>query len=277
MNRRYFIKTFSGLLAAACVAVATVPFPLGFFKQATATATVTPSNIANLDHWYKADSFSLSDGTKVGGSGKEWVDSIGGSTYYGRSIGSAFDPTYKTGVANGLPGVLFTNLTSLSTQNLLDCSNGSAANKVTYAGDYTIVCVIKPTTITGGFNGGSIMGDAYARGGIVDQSGTTMKADNGTAAISVTGLSPNDMDTVLSVTYECSSGTTTFYRNNSSVGSGSLTGMRTSHMGASANIDGNTSISVRFNGYIFEVLYYGRALTSTERGQLQTYFSRWGL
>src|SRR5206468_584290 len=75
-SRRRFIRTAAGLLVLAS-ALATVPIPLGFWKPAEPAAAASGPSLPNMVVWWKADSFSLSDGTAVGNTGTEWVDSSG--------------------------------------------------------------------------------------------------------------------------------------------------------------------------------------------------------
>ncbi len=234
-----------------------------------------PNAISNLVHWWKADSYGLANETRLGGSGNEWVNQIAGSTYYGRQGTAANQPTFRTGVAAGLPGIFFTNNIAFTVQQYFDVSNGSSANKVILPTNCTIVAVCQSQGGGLDFIGGPIVGDGYTKGGVTDEQ-TGMIADNGTNNVTLGSL-PNDVNAVLSVAYESEATTTTFYRNNAVQGSGSLQGSVFSFIALSANMGGVTTSHVRFGGYLYEIVIYDRALTLQERSVLQKYFARWGL
>jgi len=236
--------------------------------------SISPTSVSQLTHWWKADSLSLTDGTKVGNTGTEWVDLIGGLIATNSTANQR--PTFKTGVANGLPGVLFTNLTSFATQNSLLLNSA-----FTHTNVWTVVAVIKASTTSGEFQGGSIVGGPSD--GFADQDTSmllTTLASAGTHNSVLTGLA-SDKGTVLSVCALENSGNPFMFRNN--VDQGSLSShvvpsyLNIGYLGAAGNINGSGTANVRFSGYIFEILIYDKALSADERAILQTYFSRWGL
>jgi len=259
---------------------ADLPF-LNAARPATAALT-DPSTIANLTHWWKADSFNLSDGTAIGGTGNEWVDPIGGSTYYGRQATSTVRPTFQTNITNGKPGILFKQGNSFSPQALIDNSNGSSSNKITLPSEWTVFCVVKAQAVSlGTIGGGVVLGDAYNRGGLFIGD-VYLSADDGTTVRQSDNQFWSFQTNISNATWRQISGSIEFYRNNlkiTTTGSMTLSTMKFSHTAAAANYGGNSAASsTRYGGYVFEMLVYGRALTTTEMTSINTYFNnRWAL
>lgn len=91
----------------------------------------------SLRGWFKADSLNLADGASV----TAWVDSSGN----GNDASGGTSPTYKVGIQNGKPGVLFTRASSqyLRADGVAAVSSGTDL-------PYTVVHVIKPVTLSTG-------------------------------------------------------------------------------------------------------------------------------
>lgn len=73
----------------------------------TAASSITPASFTGLTNWYKADSFSLSDGTAIGGTGNEWLDQSGNANDLTQPT-SGNRPVYKTSIVNSKPVIRFT-------------------------------------------------------------------------------------------------------------------------------------------------------------------------
>jgi hypothetical protein len=98
----------------------------------------SPSDLANLVRWYKADSFSLSDGTAIGGTGNEWLDQSGsGADLTQATAGQR--PVYHTNIFGSMPAITFT---AASSQGLAMTDLTLAASPT---GRFTII-VIAATT-----------------------------------------------------------------------------------------------------------------------------------
>ncbi len=65
--------------------------------------TFSPSDLANLALWLKADALALNDGDAV----STWTDSSGNSRHATQTGASTLMPTYKTNIINGKPVVRF--------------------------------------------------------------------------------------------------------------------------------------------------------------------------
>ena len=70
------------------------------------TPPVTPNSLANLLRWYKADSFSLADGTAIGGTGNEWIDQTGSGNDLTEST-ALNRPVFHTNIYGTMPAVQF--------------------------------------------------------------------------------------------------------------------------------------------------------------------------
>lgn len=66
----------------------------------------SPASLPNLLAWWEADSFSLADGTAIGGAGNEWVDLSGNGNSLTQSTAGA-RPVFKTAIVNGHPVIRF--------------------------------------------------------------------------------------------------------------------------------------------------------------------------
>lgn len=69
-------------------------------------AAIDPTNFSGLVRWYKADTFSLGDGTAIGDVSNPWVDQSASAVDLGQS-NSLFRPLFKTNQFNTQPGILF--------------------------------------------------------------------------------------------------------------------------------------------------------------------------
>jgi|KBSSwiStaDraftv2_1062776.scaffolds.fasta_scaffold56145_5 hypothetical protein len=241
---------------------------------------LSPSSVSSgvlptvgLTHQYKADSYvGVADNTALGGTGLEWVDSVGGVSYQAAQAVAALRPVFKTSVTNGLPGVLFTNLTTFATQNYLDIATGIA-----HVNTYSVFAVIKASTTAGQFQGGCVIGAFSVGGGVADED-TLMIIRNSVSAQSVSGLA-SDKGTVLAVGFIQDNFNVAFFRNNVTQSTNTLTlgTLNLNEIGAAGDMGFGPTSSVRYSGHIFEILVYDRAVSSDTRAAIQKYFGRWGI
>jgi len=76
------------------------------YVPAAAAGGFDPNPFGTLAAWWKADSFSLSDGTAIGGTGNAWVDqSANGNNATQATSGN--QPLFKTAIVNGKPVIRF--------------------------------------------------------------------------------------------------------------------------------------------------------------------------
>lgn len=65
-----------------------------------------PAGFSNLLAWWKSDSFSLSDGTAIGGVGNEWLDQSGNVNHLTQAVAGA-RPLFKTNIFGSMPSIRF--------------------------------------------------------------------------------------------------------------------------------------------------------------------------
>lgn len=250
-----------------------------FSNEKTATATVDPSIYSGLQAWWDADFLvGFADGDPVGAAGKEFVDRQGDTNHYGRQSGAAQRPIYKTGIANGKPAILFTWDTGFVTQHYLDLTNGADANSITPAGDYTVICVVKPSSLSTRV-GGTIIGNAYAgnpSGMQIPFTPTTMISYD---AISnpQSNVFTDQTDVLGMFTFIRSSGNAKQYFNTTDKTS-AVTAILAGHysfMGA-ANAP---NLQARWGGYVMEIVIYNTELSLAQVTNLYNnyYKPKWGL
>jgi hypothetical protein len=94
---------------------------------------ITPTDIAGLQSWLKADALVLSDGDPVG----SWTDSSGNGNNWTEATNK---PTYNTNQINSLPAVTF------------DATNDTLLSPVTTTGPFTVLVVARAATAFPGAN-----------------------------------------------------------------------------------------------------------------------------
>lgn len=81
-----------------------------FFNDGIASGSLVcigdPPQVANICGWWKADSFSLADGTPVGGTGVEWQDQGVGNKDAVQAVAGA-RPLFKTNIFGTRPAIRF--------------------------------------------------------------------------------------------------------------------------------------------------------------------------
>lgn len=209
----------------------------------------SPTDIAGLQLWLKADSLVLSDGDPVG----TWTDSSGNSNDATASGGSR--PTYKTNILNGLPVVRF------SGSNLL-------VSPLVLNQPMTVLVVLTTTSTSGrwlesaGFSTASrIIGDTYFAGNLLIYAGSL-----------VTGSSWGGTHYAAWVFDGASS---SIYKDGTQVVTGNPgSAAITIHTLFGAD----SALSTGFNGDMPEVIIYNSNLSPTDLSNCSNYLkSRYGL
>jgi len=98
-----------------------------------ATPSFGPASFGGLSGWWKADSFSLSDGTAIGGTGVEWIDQSGNGNDLVQST-ALLRPTYRTNQFGSMPAIELPGI-----QYLLPSSS------INLSGDFCALVVCKQT------------------------------------------------------------------------------------------------------------------------------------
>lgn len=245
------------------------------------TVPIVPASFSGLAAHWKADSFSLADGTGVGGAGNEWIDQVGNANHHGRNSDPTFQPLFKTNIQNGKPGILFTWTTgSFATQHFLDLSNGSDANSIVPAGDYTVMAVTQPSNIST-TAGGTLIGNAYtANYALYLPPGTTDTTFHiydsvGTPADIASNTYSNQLNVTGAYFWIRSGGKIYFRLNNTDQGGGSNVNAGRFNYFANVAVGGVQ----RYGGYIFEVCIYTAARSGAECDSLYNSYlkPKWGL
>src|SRR5882672_8949724 len=103
-------------------------------------AAITPASFSGLAGWWKADSYSLADGTTIFDSSHKWPDQSG-ATNNVWDQGNAVDPTFNTNQFNGLPAITMDGGRWGRMDTELDFGTG----------DFTAIMVLKATGASGLF------------------------------------------------------------------------------------------------------------------------------
>lgn len=108
---------------------------LAMLGSAASAGPTSPDQLAGLVRWYKADSFSLADGTDIGDTGTEWLDQSPTAPNNATQSDPTRRPVFHTNIFGSMPGIEFisANIEWLSMPNL------------TLAGDFTIIAIAKVT------------------------------------------------------------------------------------------------------------------------------------
>jgi hypothetical protein len=122
------------------------PPKLAALAQVSAPVVITPASFPGLVAWWKADSFSLADGTAIGGAGKAWIDQSGNNNHATQASGT-LQPVFKTNVVNGKPIIRFDGV-----NDLLTMTSQILLQPIGTAHDFTVIFV------------GSVNGDSMILG-----------------------------------------------------------------------------------------------------------------
>ena len=254
-------------------------------KATAATPAWSPSDKTGMLLWYKADSITgLADGDPV----STWVDSSG-SGFSDATQTLALRPTYKTGILNGKPGVLFNGTSQYMTMGT--SSTGLAEG----TGDCLIAVIQQQdkgvgsqyhtlmylSTNTAASAGG---GKRKIRNMLVIEDDATYKTAwtcfNDTIP-PATGVRHDGVSLTsagaLTINYNggavSTSGSYSFYKNSvaqtplSASGTGATDGTNGNKIGA---WEGPTHY---FKGYIFELIAYNSEMSAGDLTNLATYLS----
>jgi hypothetical protein len=239
---------------------------------------VTPLSFANLEAWWKADSFSLPDGTGVGGVGNEWVDQVGDTNHDGRQTTSSIQPIFHTNISGSMPAILFTWKNDFTDQHYLDASNGSEGNSIIPASDFTVLGVVQPNALSTA-TGGSFLGQAYAGNNCalaIQTNALTSLADNDQIHGNASASFSDQLGLTGMYGYVRSGGNLTYYLNMANVTNGAPTAVNQGRFNFIGAVSA-PNLLARWGGYIMEILVYSQALTAVNVNSLYTkYFKpRW--
>jgi hypothetical protein len=214
--------------------------------------TFDPSSISGLVFWVKADQITgLNDGDPVA----TWSDQSGNS-HDATQSNASYRPAYKTGILNGLPGVLF---------------NGSSTYMITsaFALNQPSTVFIVGTHTNSGANGHFVDGEAgntralvgVGSAGFWGVAGTILGTSGVPSTPNIVGGIFNSTSSLLSLNGTAVTG---------DAGSASASGLTLGMYG--------TPGSNYLQGYLFEVLAYNTALSTANRQAIEGYLAwKWGL
>lgn len=219
------------------------------------------------DFWLKADAIAgKSDGDDV----TDWTDSSNnGQDGIAFPIDSVhtFLPSYHTGIQNGLPGVLFTGDSPITSGKGAGMSTG-------YRRDtdqpFTVFCVCKLNDLANGnrrlLNNG-VTGGTNANWLVGPYTGCWRAYDSNFISDGGLDLQP----TLLTLSQQTDEAK--FYVNEVLIGTDTLT--VTNWPGFFGL--GCTNVHENFGGYLFEVIAWSRILSNTERNNVSGYLrNKWG-
>lgn len=220
------------------------------WESAAGFIPFSPADIAGLQLWLKADSLSLANNDPVA----SWTDASGNSNHATQGTSGA-QPTFKTNILNGLPVVRFDgvndmlNLTTHLTSHAMTII--AVANKTGTGTQAIIVTDSNEIYAEVSTNWGSYLGDFLDGGSTLSSS---------FSVLSVVTRNYNDVDLVKNGSLVTRvNGNTWYTRSGTAIG---------------ADPSG-----VQFlGGDIAELLVYGSALSSTDRGNVEAYLQgKYGL
>lgn len=226
----------------------------------------SPKDIEGLLAWYRAESLTLSDGAAVG----SWTDSSGNGHTLSQSTASLKPLFYsKTGIINGKPVVRFDGTDDLMTP---------ATTYIDQTKKLTAYALVKPSSVHDGviFTSAASSGDflryrnnagtLQVRTGVLS-GGSVFDANAAVAAGNWARLA-----VVMDAT-DSAAGAFTIYENNSSLGA-STASVRTAPDGGLTFGSVPDGTQQWFNGDVAEIMIYEGAHTSTQRMEVDAYFTR---
>ena len=209
----------------------------------------SPSDIAGLVQWLKADSLGLTDGAAV----TTWTDSSSGGNTISQAT-TARKPLFKANQNNGQPCVRFDGV-----DDWLGSAGFACGTTFTLFIVFRDVASIDNYCQLWATNGGDGL---YYRGGAASK---TIDWFSSTDKFMNTRLIVGQW---FYVTFSVSAGAYTFYRNGVADGSG--TGINSATITKIGNDHADTA---DWNGDVAEVIFYNSALSSTDRGKVWTYLT----
>lgn len=200
----------------------------------------SPSDIAGLDVWLKADSLALSDGDPVA----TWTDSSGNGNNATQGT-SGNRPTLQTNELNALPVVRF------------DGSDDFLVTSYTPPGTHTLFVVYVRTS-------GSFVGNTTGDGPLFRNINYWTNVNNSSITLTTSiGSGPNFLAASAGSVHLHGVDITSFGTNNSASGSAISVGV---------SLDGS------YNGDIAELVYYNSVLGTTDRQSVESYLAaKYGL
>lgn len=218
----------------------------------------------------------LSDGNAV----TDWYD-ISGNGNHATQATANNKPTYKTGIINSLPAILFQADAYGKSLNI-------PLNLIRNVSGASIFIVSRILAESGGNNrrffqiciNASTYSKLTALRPAADESklditGRTLDADVGTDYLSSTGILANDTNHVITVLADFAGAYIYGYNNGSLVASGALASAGTTNdtdayaAAIGSNVGPETTGTLE--GHIAEFILYKRTVTSTERAQIEAY------
>ena len=223
----------------------------------------TPVIASGLQAWYRADSGVVKDGSnKV----SEW-DDVSGHRLNSLQTTGSLQPLLVASAMFGQPAVSFDGTTLLRTSGVADVQG--------WASDLTVIIVTVPGATQAAYGSLVDMSSDTAHGFVVGQLGGATNqeqlwfmdgAQTGWYAGPASAIAAGQVQ-VLSVMKNGTTGTA--FVNGIGQGSGSVPAAMLTPLTALA-LGGRASGSYSYNGQIAEVLIYNRALTNTERGEIES-------
>ena len=248
MTRRLFILSAAGLLVP--VRAHTIN-PFGFWKVRGASNGFDPTPYGTLVAWWKADSFSLTDGTAIGGTGNEWLDQSGHSNSLTQATGAS-QPVFKTAIVNSNPVIRFDGSD--------DFLSMASTISIGSTGAFTYMVVMAQTAANGVSIGGNaatgnagLLHDDFSSG-VVDTFGSGGGSSSTAFSIARTSFK-------LVIAKRASGASTVSFRENITAkgGSGTTGAIDATTLGARSNASLNF-----LKGDIAEVLIYTTEVSNTD-------------
>jgi hypothetical protein len=249
-----------------------LPRKIGTGRALLRPRAFSPLSINGLQAWYRADNLPLNDGDAV----STWMDQSGYSNHATQSGGNR--PTYKTGIQNGKPMVLFAPASSQYMR-----ANGVAAAFTGADMPMSLFIALKPDALgaqrTAASFASTVTTTPFFR--LIQSAAnawTMGRRDDASAAKAASGGTVDTNAHLIGVVF---TGTTvTVYDNGAVIGA------------AGADLDVGTltvdSFAIGtlaraaptefFSGYQGEIIVYNSALSTTDRQRVETYLNaRWAL
>lgn len=234
---------------------------LGAGGAAASAAPFSPSDVAGITGWWKADSESYANDDPVATA----TDRSGG----GRDMTAAGSarPTFKTGIINGLPVFRFDG-----TANVL--ANTAQLSSYVTNSAYTLYAICSVTAYLSdiGYNSNESIISEWVTGGYwglgLKATGTNVAMCNYDGTLDVANLS---LATATWVILEGRHESGTVYLNKNGAGEVSVVSGNTAGMTHAVRI-GRGASTKYFNGDIAEIVVYNAAASSGDRASLRAYF-----
>ncbi|MBX9670816.1 MAG: chitobiase/beta-hexosaminidase C-terminal domain-containing protein, partial [Candidatus Obscuribacterales bacterium] len=214
----------------------------------------------NLIAWLRSDNFSS---TANGAAIDSWQD-VSGANNNATQITAGSRPTVLKPAVNGLPAVSFNG-----SSNWLQFPDGFSD----FSQGMSLFVVVKPTTSTAGKRFLDI-GNSTSKNNVLfyQQSGTDFQLAvlNGTSPTTLNGSGMNSNFQLLEAIHN-GTNTATLYRNGAQVAQSSMNAIN--NVTRNANFLGKSQTGDYFAGQIAEVIFYNKAVDSTQRLLVEGYLN----